>query len=68
MRLNQEMQKLYAEHGVNPLAGLVGCLPLIVQLPILTALYYVFMGFAQAPRCRRTSCSSPTSTTTRTTT
>jgi YidC/Oxa1 family membrane protein insertase len=45
-RLNTEMQKLYAEHGVNPFAGLVGCLPLIVQLPILTALYYVFTGFA----------------------
>ena len=48
VRLNQEMQKLYAEHGINPLAGLVGCLPLIVQLPILTALYYVFTGFAHA--------------------
>ncbi|MDQ6877846.1 MAG: YidC/Oxa1 family membrane protein insertase [Candidatus Dormibacteraeota bacterium] len=46
-RLNSEMQKLYQEHGVNPFAGLVGCLPLIVQLPILTALYYVFTGFAK---------------------
>jgi YidC/Oxa1 family membrane protein insertase len=47
VRLNSEMQKLYAEHGINPFAGLVGCLPLIVQLPILTALYYVFTGFAK---------------------
>jgi len=46
-RLNAEMQKLYAEHGINPFAGLVGCLPLIVQLPILTALYYVFTNFAK---------------------
>jgi YidC/Oxa1 family membrane protein insertase len=46
-RLNTEMMKLYQEHGVNPLGGLVGCLPLIVQLPILTALYYVFTGFAR---------------------
>ncbi|HEY3194370.1 MAG TPA: YidC/Oxa1 family membrane protein insertase [Candidatus Dormibacteraeota bacterium] len=45
-RLNQEMMKLYQEHGVNPLGGLVGCLPLVVQIPILTALYYVFQGFA----------------------
>jgi YidC/Oxa1 family membrane protein insertase len=45
-RLNSEMQKLYAEHGINPFAGLVGCLPLIVQIPILTALYWVFLGFA----------------------
>jgi YidC/Oxa1 family membrane protein insertase len=50
VRLNQEMQKLYAEHGINPLAGLVGCLPLIVQLPILTALYYVFTGFAHGAK------------------
>jgi YidC/Oxa1 family membrane protein insertase len=49
-RLNAEMQKLYAEHGINPFAGLVGCLPLIVQLPILTALYYVFTGFARSAK------------------
>jgi YidC/Oxa1 family membrane protein insertase len=49
-RLNAEMQKLYAEHGINPFAGLVGCLPLIVQLPILTALYYVFSGFAKGAK------------------
>ena len=47
-KLNAEMMKLYQEHGVNPLGGLVGCLPLIVQLPILTALYYVFQGFARS--------------------
>ena len=46
-RLNTEMMKLYQEHGVNPLGGLIGCLPLVVQLPILTALYYVFTGFAR---------------------
>jgi YidC/Oxa1 family membrane protein insertase len=45
-KLNAEMMKLYQEHGVNPLGGLVGCLPLIIQIPILTALYYVFTGFA----------------------
>ena len=47
-RLNQEMMKLYQEHGVNPLGGLIGCLPLVVQIPILTALYYVFTGFARS--------------------
>jgi YidC/Oxa1 family membrane protein insertase len=47
-KLNAEMMKLYQEHGVNPLGGLVGCLPLLVQLPILTALYYVFTGFARS--------------------
>lgn len=47
-KLNAEMMKLYQEHGVNPLGGLIGCLPLVVQLPILTALYYVFTGFAKS--------------------
>ena len=46
-KLNSEMMKLYQEHGVNPLGGLVGCLPLVVQLPILTALYYVFQSHAR---------------------
>jgi YidC/Oxa1 family membrane protein insertase len=35
-RMNQEVMALYKEHGVNPMAG---CLPLIVQLPILFSLY-----------------------------
>lgn len=32
----QEMQRLYKEYGINPLAG---CLPLVVQLPIIYGLY-----------------------------
>ena len=46
-RLNVERMKLMQEHGVNPYGMLLGCLPLVVQLPILTALYYVFTGFAR---------------------
>ncbi len=38
------MMELYREHGVNPLGGLTGCLPALLQFPILTALYYVFYG------------------------
>lgn len=45
-KLNSEMMKLYQEHGVNPLAPMIGCLPLVVQIPILSALYYVFTTFA----------------------
>ncbi|WAW14914.1 YidC/Oxa1 family membrane protein insertase [Peptostreptococcus equinus] len=36
---NEEIQKIYKESGVNPMAG---CLPLLVQMPILFALFYVF--------------------------
>jgi YidC/Oxa1 family membrane protein insertase len=46
-RLNAERMKLMQEHGVNPYGMLLGCLPLVVQLPILTALYYVFTTFAK---------------------
>lgn len=35
-RISQEQMKLYAERGVNPAAG---CLPLVLQMPILFALY-----------------------------
>ncbi|MHA7967049.1 membrane protein insertase YidC [Paenibacillus sp. CAU 1782] len=33
----QEMMALYSKHKVNPLA--IGCLPMLIQLPILTGLY-----------------------------
>jgi YidC/Oxa1 family membrane protein insertase len=36
---NQEMMRLYKEHGISPLAPLRGCLPMLVQLPIFFALY-----------------------------
>lgn len=37
--LQQAQMALYKEHGVNPAAG---CLPALLQLPILIALYNVF--------------------------
>ena len=39
--------QLYRERGVNPLGQVSGCLPALLQFPILTALYYVFLGNAQ---------------------
>jgi YidC/Oxa1 family membrane protein insertase len=47
-KVQAETMKLYQEHGVNPLSGMIGCLPLIVQIPILTALYYVLTDFARS--------------------
>ncbi len=43
-RLNKEMMKLYKEHGVNPLGG---CLPMLLQMPILVALFTVFRSTIQ---------------------
>lgn len=40
-RLNQETMALYKEHGINPLAQMSGCLPALLQSPILIALFYV---------------------------
>jgi len=39
-KMNQEMMALYKQEGVNPMAG---CLPLLVQLPLLWALYQLFL-------------------------
>jgi YidC/Oxa1 family membrane protein insertase len=48
-KLNQEMMKLYKEHKINPMGG---CLPMLLQIPILFALYKVFY---QAIELRHTS-------------
>ena len=40
-RLNQEMMKLYQTEKVNPLGG---CLPIMVQIPVFIALYWVLLG------------------------
>ncbi|MBC8213439.1 MAG: membrane protein insertase YidC [Candidatus Marinimicrobia bacterium] len=38
-KMNQEVMALYKKHGVNPLGG---CLPMLVQMPLLFALFVVF--------------------------
>lgn len=40
-RLNQEMMSLYKTEKVNPLGG---CLPILVQIPVFIALYWVLLG------------------------
>jgi YidC/Oxa1 family membrane protein insertase len=37
-KMNTELMALYKEHGVNPLGG---CAPLLLQFPVLIALYWV---------------------------
>ncbi len=41
--LNEEMMKLYKEHGVNPVGG---CLPMLLQTPFLVILYNVIKGLS----------------------
>ncbi len=38
-KLQQAQMQLYQEHGINPLSGMVGCLPLLIQLPLIWAFY-----------------------------
>ncbi len=40
-RLNQEMMELYKKEKVNPLGG---CLPIMVQIPVFLALYWVLQS------------------------
>lgn len=44
-RLNMELANLYKNEGVNPLAG---CLPLIVQMPIMIGIFYGIRDFHYA--------------------
>jgi YidC/Oxa1 family membrane protein insertase len=37
--LREEQMKLYKEKNVNQLAGMLGCLPMLLQMPIWIALY-----------------------------
>ena len=41
MKLNQEMMALYKKEKINPLGG---CLPVLVQIPVFIALYWVLLG------------------------
>lgn len=44
-RLQQEMMRLYKEKGVNPFSALGGgCLPMLIQMPFMIALYFALQG------------------------
>jgi len=40
-KLQKEMMKLYKQHGASPLGG---CLPIVLQMPILFTLFFVFLN------------------------
>lgn len=43
-KLNEELMAFYKENEINPFAS---CLPLVAQIPIFIALYYVLKNFAK---------------------
>ena len=38
----EALMKLYQEHGMSPFSPMMGCLPMLLPMPVLFALYYVF--------------------------
>jgi YidC/Oxa1 family membrane protein insertase len=45
-KLNEEMMKLYQEHGVNPMAS---CLPMFAQMPIFFIMFRILYGLTYRP-------------------
>ena len=43
-KLTQETMRIYKEHGVNPA---MGCLPMLVQMPIWFGLYWALINLSQ---------------------
>ena len=43
-RLNAEMMRLYKEHDMSPFSSLAGCMPMLIPMPILFALFFVFQN------------------------
>ena len=46
-KAQQEIMKMYKELGINPLAG---CLPLLVQMPFLIAIFFALQGYPYDPQ------------------
>lgn len=43
-KLQQEMMKVYKAHDMSPFSAFSGCLPMLIPLPILFALFFVFQN------------------------
>jgi YidC/Oxa1 family membrane protein insertase len=43
-RMQSEIMRVYREHGMSPFSSLSGCLPMLLPMPILFALFFVFQN------------------------
>ena len=62
-KLNEELMAFYREHEINPVGG---CLPLLIQAPVFSILFYVVRGLTSRRSswaCRSTPRSSALTTT-----
>ena len=41
MAANQEMMEVYKKYDINPMKSALGCLPVLIQMPIVMGLYFV---------------------------
>jgi len=40
----EALVKLYQQHGMSPFSPVMGCLPMLLPMPVLFALYFVFLN------------------------
>ncbi|HYD54402.1 MAG TPA: membrane protein insertase YidC [Gemmatimonadaceae bacterium] len=40
----EHLMKVYASHGMSPFSPMLGCLPMLLPMPVLFALYFVFQN------------------------
>jgi YidC/Oxa1 family membrane protein insertase len=43
-RMQAEIMRVYKDHGMSPFSSLSGCLPMLLPMPILFALFFVFQN------------------------
>ncbi len=43
-KLQTEMMRVYKEHGMSPFSMFSGCLPMLLPMPVLFALFFVFQN------------------------
>jgi YidC/Oxa1 family membrane protein insertase len=41
-KMQSEIMRVYKEHGMSPFSALSGCLPMLLPMPVLFALFFVF--------------------------
>ncbi|MGK0538703.1 membrane protein insertase YidC [Staphylococcus haemolyticus] len=54
MAANQEMMEVYKKYDINPMKSALGCLPVLIQMPVVMGLYFVLRyriggGIAEHP-------------------
>ena len=54
MAANQEMMEAYKKYDINPMKSALGCLPVLIQMPVVMGLYFVLRyriggGIAEHP-------------------